>query len=324
MKAIVLTGPRQIRVVDDWPEPEVGPGDVLIAMEAIGLCGSDLSVFEGKLPVPSTPWLMGHEGGGVIVAVGSAVSDRAVGQRVAIEPNICCFRCAPCKSGLTSSCLNRRVLGIKEPGIAAQFVAVPAEFAWPLPPGEPTSTVAFFEPWVVTRAAIRRSSVAAGDHCLVLGAGSQGLLLSTSLLSLGATPYVVEPHPGRFALALELGAQDAATGPDAYLHVFETSGAGSAFEQGLRSLVPGGTVTVIGQSMKPTQITTREVVQRQITIRGSLIYDHPLDFAAATGAPTAGLARVLQSRTAAKDAAAAFSCVGDVAGKSWIDLSDWH
>lgn len=324
MKAIVLIGPRQIKVVDDWPEPQVGPGDVLIAMEAIGLCGSDLGVFEGKLQVPSNPWLVGHEGGGVIVAVGSAVRDRSVGQRVAIEPNFCCFRCPPCRAGLTSSCLNRRVLGIKEPGIAAQRVAVPAEFTWPLAAGAPANTLAFFEPWVVTRAAIRRSGVAAGEDCLVLGAGSQGLLLSASLVSLGATPYVVEPHPGRFALALEFGARDAASGPDAYPHVFETSGAPPALPQGLRSVMPGGAITVIGQSTTPTAITTRELVQRQITLRGSLIYDHPLDFAAATRADPDGLARVLQSRTSADDAAAAFAGVGDVAGKSWIDLSDWH
>lgn len=324
MKAIVLVGPRRIEVVDDWPEPRLGRGDVLIAMEAIGLCGSDLGVFEGKVHVPSTPWLVGHEGGGVIVAVGAAVRDRFVGQRVAIEPNICCFECAPCKSGLTSSCLNRRVLGIKEPGIAVQHVAIPAAFTWPLPPSVSAETLALFEPWVVTQAAIRRSSVAAGDHCLVIGAGSQGLLLSASLLAVGATPYVIEPHAGRFALALQLGAQDAATGPDAYPHVFETSGAAPALEMSLRSVMAGRTITVIGQSTKPTEITTREVVQRQITIRGSLIYDHPLDFAAATTSIPEGICRVLQARTPADEAASAFATVNDVAGKSWIDLSAWQ
>lgn len=120
MKAIVCTGPRQVHVADDVPEPECGPGEVVVRVQGVGLCGSDLSVYDGHRELPRLPWVMGHEGGGEIVAVGSGVRDRRVGDRVVIEPNWACLDCPACRAGLTSDCPNRRIVGMNSPGILAE------------------------------------------------------------------------------------------------------------------------------------------------------------------------------------------------------------
>ena len=219
MRAIVLTGPRRTEVVDTWAEPEPGPGEVVVEMTAVGLCGSDLAVHDGTRPTPALPWVPGHEGGGRIVAVGPDVRDRRVGQLVAVEPNYCCFSCPPCARGMTSGCENRLSPGITVPGLLAERVAVPARFAWPLPEPVEAGVLACIEPLAVARSAVRRSGVRPGADCLVVGAGSQGLLTCLSLVEAGARAYVTDPHADRVAVAERIGARPVREGDAARVPV---------------------------------------------------------------------------------------------------------
>src|SRR4051812_3164910 len=146
MRAVSLVAPSEVRIVDDWPEPDCGPDEVVIQTRGVGLCGSDLSVFDGKRQVPEMPWVFGHEGGGDIVAVGAEVTDRQVGQRVVVEPNFADLTCAACRAGHTSACVNRQILAITRPGLLAERVAVPAEFTWPVPDSWTDVALACFEP----------------------------------------------------------------------------------------------------------------------------------------------------------------------------------
>ncbi len=132
MQALALVSPGRVEIVER-PMPEPAASEVLVRMTGVGICGSDLSVFDGHREVPGAPWVMGHEGTGVIVAVGSEVTGRRIGQRVVIEPNYCCFTCANCRAGFTSGCENRVIVGINFPGLLAEYVAVPGPFAWPVP-----------------------------------------------------------------------------------------------------------------------------------------------------------------------------------------------
>lgn len=326
MRAVVSTGPSQVGVVDDWAEPTCGPHDVLVAVQAVGLCGSDLAAVEGRRPLPRLPLVVGHEGGGRVLAVGSAVSGRWPGQTVVVEPNYPCLDCAACKNGATSACPERVILGINTDGIAAERVAVPAQLTWPVPDETPAEVLACVEPWVVTRAAIRRAPPVRGLACLVVGAGSQGLLLVLSLIAAGAIPYVVEPHAGRRALAETLGARPAESGPEQFPVLFETSGAPDAFGPTLDRAEPGGHVVIVGQSSTPVTLTTERLVQRQLHLHGSLIYDHPTDFAAAVETVAGGrvpLQSVLRAGFGPGDAQSAFTAARDIPGKSWLDLRSW-
>jgi alcohol dehydrogenase/L-iditol 2-dehydrogenase len=179
------------------------------------------------------------------------------------------------------------------------------------------------EPMAVARSAVARSGARPGMSCLVVGAGAQGLFVCLTLLALGAVPYVTDPHPGRLALARELGARDLAELPDsaAFPVVLETSGAPAALETAVSRAAPDGCVAVIGLSSVPARLASFPIVQRRLTLRGCLIYDHPADFSAtirALGEPGPRPGLVVRARYPLTEAARAFREAGQVAGKSWI------
>ncbi|MEU0425243.1 alcohol dehydrogenase catalytic domain-containing protein [Streptomyces canus] len=320
MKAAVLTAPGRIETVDNWAEPVCGPHDVIVEMAGVGLCGTDLAVFHGNRLTPGTPWVMGHEGHGRIAAVGSDVRDRQVGQSVVIEPNYACLKCADCLTGLTSACPHRAIVGLNVPGVLAERVALPAHFAHPVPDGLTGADLAATEPYTVARAAVRRSGVTAADRCLVVGAGAQGLLTCLILARLGIEPVVTEPHPQRLARAERLGAtpDDGRTG---FTYVFETSGHAPALRPAVDRADPGATVVLVGLNPHPLPLTTDDVVRRQLVLRGSMIYDHPGDFAAATAElPEVRPGVVIEARFPLDQTQKAFAGAGERAGKTWISI----
>lgn len=328
MRAIVMTQPRQVEVVDDWPEPRATAGEVIVRMRAVGLCGSDLGVYDGTRATPALPWVMGHEGGGEIVAVGPGVTDRHVGQRVVIEPNYCCFACRHCRRGLTSACAERRIVGMNIPGLLAERVAAPARFTWPVPATVPDEALACAEPLAVARAAVRRAGVGDGDECLVVGAGSQGLFVCQALLAAGAQPFVTEPHEGRLALAESIGAKPLDPG-DArdFPFVFDTAGVPAAWRISTSAAAPTGVIVMIGMSSQPVELSTLDITRRQLVVRGSLIYDHPGDFAdtvATISDDVISPARVLWDGSDPAQAADAFARARSAPGKSWINLARWQ
>ncbi len=323
MKAVVLMSPDKVAVVDDRPEPSCGPGEVIVAIHGVGLCGSDLSVVAGHRDVPSLPWVLGHEAFGVIAATGEGVRDRHPGQRVVIEPNYPCLACDLCRSGGTAVCRARRAAGINEPGLLAERVAVPAPFTWPVPETWDDADVVCVEPFTVARGAVRMSRLRPGEPCLVVGAGSQGLLVVMAVAQAGGLPYVTEPHEGRRALAAELGARDAGPRETGFPVVIETSGVPEAFEQALERTAPGGRVVVVGQSERPARVPTLTLVQRRLTVRGCLIYDHPAGFAqtlAALAEHDLRPGRVVRERFELARAPEAFASATRAAGKTWISL----
>jgi 2-desacetyl-2-hydroxyethyl bacteriochlorophyllide A dehydrogenase len=323
MRAVVLVAPGVVALDEQWPEPVCGPDEVIVAVRGVGLCGSDLSVVAGHRAVPGLPWVLGHEGYGEIVSVGSGVTDRRPGQVVVIEPNYPCLDCSPCRSGATSGCAERRIVGITEPGLLAERVAVPAAFTWPVPPDWAAEDVVCVEPLSVALHALELAAVDPGERCLVIGAGSQGQLVALAARRSRAVVHVIEPHPGRLALARSLGALEDDAGE--YPIVIETSGVPSAFEQALARVAPGGRVIVIGQSTVPAEVATFTLVQRRLTIRGCLIYDHPGGFTRtimALGEADLRPGRVLQARFDATEAARAFAEAGTRAGKTWITFEE--
>jgi threonine dehydrogenase-like Zn-dependent dehydrogenase len=342
MRAVALVGGGEVAVLDDVPEPDCGADDVLVAVGGVGLCGSDLAVVSGERAVPALPWVLGHEAVGTIVAVGGAVTDRHAGQRVVVEPNYPCLHCGPCRSGATASCVRRRAAGITEPGLLAERVAVPARFCWPVGADLADEDAVCVEPFTVALGAARLAGARPGQRCLVVGAGSQGLLVCLALSHLGAIPVVTDPQPGRLALAESLGAvpltgaastlgslaADGPAGADAgdgerFGVVVETSGVAEAFTGAVERAAVGGTVVVVGQSRRAAAVSTFTLVQRRLTVRGCLIYDHPAGFADSLAALAGGglrPGRVLRGRFGLAEAPRAFAEAASVPGKSWISM----
>lgn len=322
MRAVVLgESPWSLHVDDTWPESRAGSGQVLVRVRGVGICGSDLALISGRWHPPSVPWVPGHETVGEIVAAGPGVPASRLGQRVAIEPNIPCTACPPCLAGLTSACTRRVSLGFNAPGTLAELVAVPAEFAWPVPSGWTDEDAVCLEPLTVALAAIRRSGATVASRCLVVGAGSQGLLLCVALVAHGITPAVIEPHPGRLALAASLGAVPVQPGSASFDVIFETSGTAAALADAVSMAAAGGTIVLIGLSGGDLPVDAERVVRHQLRIQGSLTYDHPGDFADAVKQPAAlRPSRVLRARYPLAESAAAFRAAAEVPGKTWIRL----
>jgi 2-desacetyl-2-hydroxyethyl bacteriochlorophyllide A dehydrogenase len=321
MKAALLTRPREMTIVEDWPEPEAAAGEVIVELTGLGICGSDLELWSGARPTAGFPWLIGHEGIGRVVAAGAGVPERRIGERVVIEPNYPCGRCGACRAGRTSTCPHRTIVAINAPGLLQERVAVPAQFAWPAPGAVSDADLICTEPLAVARSAVRVSGLTGGDGCLIVGAGSQGLLVCQLALALGARVSIVEPRAGRLALAERLGAVPVTPGAARYPVVFETSGSAGGVRSALELAEPGGTVTLIGIPHEEVTVSFAAIVRDQLQIRGSLIYDHPADFRATLEL----LARGAVAPSRILTAPCAFSAVGDaiaeardVAGKTWI------
>jgi threonine dehydrogenase-like Zn-dependent dehydrogenase len=322
LRAVVLGDtPWSLRVADGWPEPELGSGQVMVRVQGVGICGSDLALISRQRRAPAYPWVLGHEAFGEIVATGDGVDRSRVGQRVVIEPNYPCLRCPACRAGLTSMCPDRVLVGFTAPGLLAEYAAVPAAYAWPVPGHWSDGDAVCAEPLTVALAAIRRSGMRPDGDCLVVGAGSQGGLLCLALAARGVTPHVLEPNDGRLQLAVSLGAK--AAGPDDanFQTIFETSGAEAALGEAIRRAAPGADVVLIGLGGPATRVDTEMLVRRQLVLRGSLIYDHPGDFRATLASPIPRPERILRAAYPMHGAPEAFRAALETPGKTWIRVT---
>ncbi|TME89490.1 MAG: zinc-binding dehydrogenase [Chloroflexi bacterium] len=325
MQAAVLNGPGQVDV-QAVPIPECGPDDVLLRIEAVGLCGSDFAIHAGHWRFPR-PFVIGHEGYGRIVAIGSAVRDRTIGSLVVVEPNIVCGTCPVCRKGASSLCQHKHSLGVGTDGLCAQFARVPGAFVWPLPETIQLEDAVCIEPLAVALAAIRESGARSGDEVTVFGAGSQGLLLTLGLAALGIAPHVVDPQPQRLQLARDLGARAASVeAPEGSSSdvVFETSGAPDALMAAIATTAPGATVMLIGFSHQPVLVDTVRIVRQRLRVQGSIIYQHPVDFASTVGLVTDGSlhpGRVIKRTFALTDADQALRAAPTLPGKTLIAVT---
>jgi threonine dehydrogenase-like Zn-dependent dehydrogenase len=216
MLAAVFAGEGRL-VMEDRPRPVVGAEDeVLVQVEACGICGTDLQILSVPPGHPATPGtILGHEFVGRVEAVGPAVTSVAVGQRVIIDPDPKCGACDPCRAGRPASCLNVVALGIFRDGALASHVLAPADAAHPIADHVPAPIAALAEPLACVVNGVRRAAPRAAESVLIFGAGAIGCLFLAVFRATGCVPIVVvEPKADRAAVARALGA-DAVVVPDA-------------------------------------------------------------------------------------------------------------
>lgn len=320
MKAALLVGPGRI-VVEQIPEPEMGPGDVLIAVGGVGLCGSDHSVFSGTWAAPSYPWVMGHEAFGTIVDVGTGVPRERIGQTVVVEPNIACLTCDQCRRGWTSACRARQSVGMNRQGAIAERLVVPAAFAWPIA-GDAEDLVCV-EPTAVVETALRRLGTPLPEMALVVGVGAQGLLMTLALQARGVSVRVHDVNADRVALAERLGARgDRAVDTDPPFDlVVDTVGSPASMSAALGRLQVGGTLLLLGLDGRPLPLTAQAIVRQQLVLRGSLTYEHPHDFEAAVALVAEkrfSPGRIVTDDYPLDEAQEAFAGSSSASGKTWI------
>lgn len=270
--------------------PQVGADEVLIRVEACGICGSDVHGFDGSSGRRIPPIVMGHEAAGTIAAVGSSVSEWTVGDRVTFDSTVYCGACAFCRSGQVNLCDNRQVVGVscgdyRRHGAFAEYVAVPERILYKLPAELPFVEAAMIEAVSVALHAVAVSELKAGETALVLGAGMIGTLVVQALRVAGASHiFVADLDADRLAAAVRSGAQttiqiggdrpDAASVvlqkfPGGVDHVFEAVGIGSTVKTAVAAVRKGGTVTLVGNIAAQVELPLQAVVTRQIRLQGS-------------------------------------------------------
>jgi L-iditol 2-dehydrogenase len=214
LKSAQLVAPRTIEVKEIPLPPDPGPGEILVKLRSVGICGSDMHWYlEGNVygfPA-SYPQILGHEPAGEIVALGSAVTGLTIGDRISIEPTVSCGHCDYCVRGQHNNCVKSTFMGSPHlPGLLREFAVIPAHNAELVPASFSYTQASLIEPVAVMMHMLELVSIRPGDTVAVLGAGPIGLLAAAVARHLGATQtFVTDKLPYRIQMAKDQGATTA-------------------------------------------------------------------------------------------------------------------
>ena len=280
MRAWVLTGPGE-GSVQEVPDPEAAPGEVVVDVERVGVCGTDVEFFTGEMAYlhqghAAYPMRPGHEWCGLVSAVGEGVDARWVGRRVMGDTMLGDGTCRRCRRGHQHVCEHRQEVGIRggRPGALAEQLAVPATSLHALPDSVDPVLGALVEPGGNALRAAQAAGVGTGDRALVLGPGTIGLLVAMFLRAAGAEVHVMGRSHDSLTFARSLGFEHVWTEdalPDQpYDAVVECSNAAHLPALALDRVEPAGRVVCIGLAGRPSLVDTRTAVLTDVTLVGIL------------------------------------------------------
>ncbi len=280
MRAILLPEPRKPELVD-LPDPTPGPGDVVVAVDSCGICGTDIHIYDGDVALTRYPLVPGHEFCGEVAAAGDDAGI-AVGTFAAVDPSLPCGRCTGCRRGRANLCERWAAVGVTTDGAFAEYVRVPASNVYTLPASLPRQWGTIVEPLSCAIHAMDRVGDVLGRGILLYGAGTMGLLLVQLIRRAGAaTIDVVDVRPERLPIAEALGADEVAGEAHALSRpkwdlVVDATGAVGAIEDGLARVARGGTFLVFGVAAADAtaRFSPFAIYNEEITILGSMAVLH--------------------------------------------------
>ncbi|MFO8058394.1 MAG: alcohol dehydrogenase catalytic domain-containing protein [bacterium] len=288
MQAVVFVAPGKWEL-REVPAPKIrAPGQVLVEIEAAGICGTDVHILHDPPGHPGTVGtILGHEFTGKVVEAGEDVTHISPGNRVAADPNITCGCCAFCQDGFHNMCENMTTLGIFINGGFAKYTVAPARQLYVLPPELAPDKAAFTEPLACVLNGVRRLEPAFGESGLVLGGGPIGLLFALCLKASGlAAVGVSEPNPARRKFAEKLGAAGLDPASADFDSRFKENlgdyadmvidAVGSLFSEAVSRARPGGRVLLFGQNTKAVcaDFCQNDITRKELTVLGSYIARH--------------------------------------------------
>ena len=282
MRASVLIGRGEIRL-EERPVPDPGPGEVLVKVASVGVCGSDVHYYrEGRIGdfVVDQPLVLGHEVSGDIVAVGAHVPDSRLGERVAIEPQRPCRVCAQCSAGRYNLCPRMEFYATPPvDGAFCDYVTIQSEFAHRVPDALSYDVAALLEPLSVGIWASRKAQVVPGSRILIAGAGPIGVIATQAARAFGAAEVIVtDPVPERREMARRFGATHtmdpltesvADLGVDAFI---DCSGATPAVKSGISAVRGAGTVVLVGMGADEVALPIPVIQTRELNVTGIFRY----------------------------------------------------
>ncbi len=287
MKALVYTANKEMTYRDE-PEPDRADGDALIAIESVGICGSDMHAYLGHDERRVPPLILGHE------AVGRVIEGDRPGQKVVLNPLITCGKCQHCLGGRQNLCAERDLIGMYRAGAFAEQITIPQRNLIEVPDDMSSAHAALTEPGATALHAILLAERAAARplseaSALVIGAGSVGLLTALMLKNKGVQRVsIAETNPLRRASVeahCDLTVFDPlveASQPGSYEFVFDAVGSAATRDAAISAVASGGVVVHIGLMDSKGSMDVRAMTLREITFIGTYTYT-PLDLQVTLG-----------------------------------------
>jgi 2-desacetyl-2-hydroxyethyl bacteriochlorophyllide A dehydrogenase len=277
MKAIVLRGTGEI-AIEDRPEPKLGDGKVLLKVNMIGLCGSDLNSYRGKNPMVSFPRIPGHE---ISATVVEGVAGFNAGDQVTLSPYSSCGKCVACRRGRPNACQNNQTLGVQRDGGLTEYLVVPHEKLYTA--NLSLKELCLVEPLTVGFHAVARGRVTNDDTVAIIGCGGVGLGAVAAAGFRGARTIGIDLDDAKLEIARKAGATDLintnrddlhtkladltnGVGPDV---IIEAIGLPNTFRAAVEEVAFTGRVVYIGYAKEPVAYETRLFVQKELDIIGS-------------------------------------------------------
>jgi len=282
MRAAVFEGNGRL-VVRDIPTPDPGAGEVLVEVEACGICGSDVQIVNVPPGHPSSPpVVLGHEFVGRVRALGEGVTGFEIGSRVVVDPDPKCGACTSCRAGRPANCSNIVALGVHRDGALAEYVTTPANTVYAISETVPAELAALVEPLACVVNGTNRAAVRPGETVVVFGAGAIGCLFIGVFEAAGAGRIIaIEPSTQRAPIARAMGADEVLT-PDEWADrrvELVADGAdvvvdavGSVLPQAIDAAAMGGRVIVFGMNDNARALLHQiEITEKGLSIFGSYI-----------------------------------------------------
>ena len=280
MRAFVVTAPHEASVEEvDAPEP--GIHDLLVDVERVGICGTDVEFYAGSMAyleqgLASFPLRLGHEWTGTVSAVGSSANEHWIGKRVTGDTMLGCGHCRFCLGGHQHVCPDRHEVGITDgwAGALAEQLLIPARFAFEIPSSVRVAAAALVEPGGNSLRAVDAAALTAGESLLILGSGTIGLLAAQFALARGIDVHVAGERASSLELARSLGVEHTHHFDDlsdtSYAAVIDATSSADAPALAARLVDPAGRIVLIGLSGTPSLVDTRDIALKDVTAVGIL------------------------------------------------------
>lgn len=283
VKAVYINKPGEIET--RWVDyPEKKENEVLIKVNAAGICGSDIGAFRGTNPLVTYPRIIGHEVIGIVIKQGKGMPKNIKeGDRVIVDPYIYCGHCYPCSVGRTNCCEHLKVIGVHIDGAMQEVVAHPAHLIHKIPDNVPSEMAPLAEPLTIALHALHRAKLSSGEHIAIIGAGAIGLMAALSALRYQAIPILIDIVDERLQYAKTLGVEHVINASKtsvvetikAVTHgtmaqvVVEASGANSAIRETLDLASFAGRIAFTGWPKQETSLPTNLITFKELDLRGS-------------------------------------------------------
>jgi L-iditol 2-dehydrogenase/threonine 3-dehydrogenase len=289
MKQAIMTAPGIIEYRDVPAPGKLAPDEVLLKIQRIGVCGSDIHVFHGEHPATPYPVVQGHEYSATIEAIGDAVTTAKVGQRATARPQLVCGKCGPCLRGQYNACQELKVQGFQAPGVAQEYFVVTADRLVVFPDSMSYEQGAMIEPAAVGAHSTARASDLKGRNVVVSGAGTIGNLVAQFAKQRGANKVLItDVVDFKLQKARECGIEHtlnvlttpfaegarALFGNEGFQVGFEAAGVQASLDGLIGNVEKGGEVVILGVFANNPTVNMYFLGEHELNVFGSMMYRH--------------------------------------------------